>query len=252
MIFTAAVREQVCSHISAVAVRTKQVRLDGSSLFKNKCQERGITCAEILLGRSEGCRDPPPSKPGIKEAVKAGRSTEERTQVREVFHGDQTWGCAGGSAWFGSSIFWPGLIEKNSVFPESQLIWSNALSLSSILTFSTSAVQLPLTLLPFLDHGNYINLWLLTRNCCATSGGCVQYETPRYSVSSWEESTVRTWHKTVPASPSIHRATCTVIFPPLAAGFTPSTCLSVTARRWFYAARFNLPVLSYIIDCQKR
>lgn len=90
MIFTTAAREQVCSHISAVAVRAKQVRLDGSSHFKNKCQERGITCAEILLGRSEGCRDPPPSKPGIKEAVKAGRSTEERTQVSGVFHGDQT------------------------------------------------------------------------------------------------------------------------------------------------------------------
>lgn len=75
--------------------------------------------------------------------MKTGRSTEEKTQLRGVFHGDQSWGCAGGSAWCGSSIFWPGLIEKISGFPESQLIWSNPLSLSSKLTFSTSAVQLP-------------------------------------------------------------------------------------------------------------
>lgn len=48
--FTTAAREQVCSHISATAVSTKEVRLDGSSHFRNKCQRRGIPCAEILLG----------------------------------------------------------------------------------------------------------------------------------------------------------------------------------------------------------
>lgn len=185
--------------------------------------------------------------------------------AKRVFHGDQSWGCGGGSKYPGCSIFWPGLIEMWTIlsfpFPESQLIWSNPPSPSSKLTFSTSAVQWPTVppppalqrqpCLPFVDQGNYINLWLLTRSCCATFRGCVQCENPTYSVSFWEENTVRTWHKAVPASPSIPGAASAVIFPQLAAGFTASTCRLVTARRWLHAARFNLPVLSYIIDCQR-